>query len=80
MNIAIKILLKKIQILNKELEKAEGNLEEPELTSDYYFAMNDLINIESEILELQKAIKILLQHNETITKWADREKEKRNVR
>lgn len=66
MNIAIKILLKKIQILNKELEKAEINLEEPELTSDYYFAMNDLINIESEILELQKAIKILLQHNKTI--------------
>ena len=68
MNIAIKILLKKIQILNKELEKAEINLEEPELTFDYYFAMNDLINIESEILELQKAIKILLQHNKTIKK------------
>ena len=66
MNIAIKILLKRIQILNKELEKAEINLEEPELISDYYFAMNDLINIESEILELQKAIKILLQHNKTI--------------
>lgn len=66
MNIAIKILLKKIQILNKELEKAEINLEEPELTSDYYFAMNDLINIESEILELQKAIKILLQQKVTI--------------
>jgi len=66
MNIAIKILLKRIQILNKELEKAGGNLEEPELISDYYFAMNDLINIESEILELQKAIKILLQHNKTI--------------
>jgi len=66
MNIAIKILLKKIQILNKELEKAGGILEEPELTSDYYFAMNDLINIESEILELQKAIKILLQQKVTI--------------
>jgi len=66
MNIAIKILLKKIQILNKELEKAQINLEEPELTSDYYFAMNDLINIESEILELQKAIKILLQQKVTI--------------
>jgi len=80
MSIAIKILLKRIQILNKEIEKAEIFFEETELMSDYYFTLNDLTNMSNEILELQKAIKILLQHNETITKWADREKERRNVR
>ena len=68
MNIAIKVFFKRIQILNKEIEKAKITLEKPELPSDYYYAMNDLTNMSNEILELQKAIKILLQHNETITK------------
>lgn len=56
---AIKTLEAKIERLNSELEKAEKRMDEPEMVSDYEFALNDCANIELEIIEHQEAIKVL---------------------
>ena len=67
MNIAITTLRKRIELLNKEYEQAEKTMEEPELAADYFFAMNDMINISNECVELKHAIRIL-EHHTGITK------------
>ena len=59
MNIAITVLRKRIELLNKEYAEIEKTLDEPEMMSDYIFAMNDLVNISYECVELQHAIRIL---------------------
>jgi len=56
---AIKTLEAKIERLNSELEKAQQRMDEPEMVSDYEFALNDCANIELEIIEHQDAIKLL---------------------
>ena len=56
---AIKVLEKRIELLNKEYEKKDAEFDNCEMTSDYEFLKCDLANIELEIIELQKAIKIL---------------------
>ena len=56
---AINTLTSRIERLNEEFKKAEKISDEPELLSDYEFALNDMANIESEIIELQYAISIL---------------------
>lgn len=63
MNIAIATLRNRIEKLNKEYKEVEKTLEEPELIADYYFSMNDLINITNECTELVHAIRILENHN-----------------
>jgi len=60
---AIKVLEKRIELLNKEYEKKDKDFDECEMVSDIEFLSNDLANIELEIIELQGAIKIL---NDTI--------------
>jgi len=60
---AIKVIEKRIELLNKELDKKDKDFENCEMFSDHEFLSNDLANIELEIIELQKAIKIL---NDTI--------------
>jgi hypothetical protein len=56
---AIKVLEKRIELLNKDYNKKDVEFENCEMTSDFEFLQNDLINIELEIIELQSAIKIL---------------------
>ena len=56
---AINTLTSRIERLNEEFKKSEKISDEPELLSDYEFALNDMANIELEILELQFAINIL---------------------
>lgn len=56
---AINTLTARIEMLNEEFKKAEKISDEPELLSDYEFALNDMANIELEIIELQFAINIL---------------------
>lgn len=56
---AIKVIEKRIEILNSEYEKKDKEFENCEMISDYEFLRNDLVNIELEIIELQKAIKII---------------------
>ena len=56
---AIKALQIRIGNLNDRHKQSMAIADEPELLSDYHFAMNDLANIELEIIELQSAIKIL---------------------
>ncbi len=56
---AIKVLEKRIELLNKEYDKQEQKFDYYELACDYEFLINDLANIELEIIELQNAIKIL---------------------
>ena len=56
---AINTLTTRIERLNKEFNKAEKISNEPELLSDYEFALNNMENIKSEIIELQSAINIL---------------------
>ena len=63
MNIAIATLRNRIEKLNEEYKEVEKTLEEPEVMADYYFSMNDLINITNECTELVHAIRILENHN-----------------
>lgn len=56
---AIKVIEKRIELLGKEWDKKDAEFDNCEMTSDYEFLRNDLANIELEIIELQKAIKIL---------------------
>ena len=56
---AIKVLEKKIELLNKEYEKKDKQIEDFVTISEYEFLMCDLENIELEIIELQNAIKCL---------------------
>jgi len=59
---AIKVLEKRIEILNKEWDKKDEQFENCEMACDHEFLQNDLANIELEIIELQSAIKILNQY------------------
>lgn len=56
---AIKVLAKRIELLGKEWDKKDAEFDNCEMTSDYEFIRTDLVNIELEIIELQKAIKVL---------------------
>ena len=56
---AIKVLEKRIEILNKEWGRKDKQFNECEMISDYEFLTSDLINIELEIVELQKSIQLL---------------------
>ena len=57
---AIKALSNRIGQLKVKIKEAQLIVDEPEMLSDYEFAMNDIGNYETEIIELEKAIKILL--------------------
>lgn len=59
MKTAIKVIEKRIEILNSEHEKKEKQFDDCEMVSDIEFLSNDIANIELEIIELQAAIKIL---------------------
>jgi len=63
---AINRLSKRIEKLNKEFKMSEKISDNPELTINYEFAINNMINIQSEIIELQAAISILKKHNATL--------------
>ena len=63
MNRAIAVLGKRISDLNKEMDKVQKSLDEPELLSEYHFASNDMANLELEVLEIQEAINILIKTN-----------------
>ena len=56
---AIKVLEKRIELLNNEYDKQEQKFDYYKMACDYEFLINDLANIELEIIELQTAIKIL---------------------
>lgn len=56
---AIKVLEKRIELLNKEWDKKDNAFDNCEMVCDHEFLQNDLANIELEIIELQKAIKLL---------------------
>ena len=58
---AIKVLEKRIELLNNEHDKKQTAFDndEVEMVCEYEFLINDLANIELEIIELQSAIKIL---------------------
>jgi len=56
---SIKILEKRIELLNIEYEKKEKQFEDCEMSCDVEFLSNDLANIELEIIEHQKAIEVL---------------------
>ena len=60
---AINTLTARIERLNEEFKKAEKIIDEPELLSDYEFALNDMANIETEIIELKFAINSLKDLN-----------------
>lgn len=56
---AIKVLEKRIELLNKEYDKKDVAFDNCEMVGEYEFLKSDLANIELEIIELQSAIKIL---------------------
>ena len=59
---AINVLKTRIEALNKFVIECEKVMEEPEMMCDYEFARNDAGNAELEIIELNKAIELLLKH------------------
>ena len=59
MNKAINTLKARIQKIEERMAETQRVIDEPEMTRDYEFAINDMGNYELEIMELQKAIKIL---------------------
>lgn len=59
---AIKILENHIEKINKEMDKTQMIINEPELMSDYHFGMAEMANFEMDVIELQKAIEILNKH------------------
>lgn len=60
MNYAVKALESRIAQINKRIDEAQLIADEPEMLCDYEFAMNDIGNYKTEIIELEKAIKILI--------------------
>lgn len=60
MNYAVKALESRIAQINKRIDEAQLIADEPEMLCDYEFAMNDIWNYQTEIIELEKAIKILI--------------------
>lgn len=56
---AIKVLEKRIELLCKEWDKKDDEFNNCEMVCDHEFLQNDLANIELEIIEIQKAIKLL---------------------
>jgi prefoldin subunit 5 len=56
---AIKVLEKRIELLSKEWDKKDAEFENCEMVCDHEFLSNNLANIELEIIEIQKAIKLL---------------------
>ena len=56
---SIKILEKRIELLNSEWDKKDKQFENCEMVCDIEFLQNDLANIELEIIEHQKAIEVL---------------------
>ena len=63
MNTAIATLRKRIELLNKEYEKAYKTFEETDNKTDYFSAIDYMVNILNECAELQDAIGILEQYN-----------------
>ena len=61
MNRAIKAIQHRIEIINEAMKVAEKTMDEPEMLSDYEFALNDLANYELELMELQEAITLLIK-------------------
>lgn len=60
MNYAVKTLESRIALINKRIDEAQLIADEPEMLCDYEFAINDIGNYQLEIIELEKAIKILI--------------------
>ena len=61
MNRAIKTLINSIEKLQERMKSVEKDIDEPEMLSDYEFSINEMGNLESEVIEHQKAITILLK-------------------
>jgi hypothetical protein len=61
MNRAIKCLTDRAGKINEEIKKLEKSMEEPEMMCDIEFGMNDILNLNSELLELEEATKLLLK-------------------
>ena len=59
MHIAIKLLQSKITEIEKRIKSAEQIAAEPELLSDYEFAMNEIANYEIQIMKILWAIDII---------------------
>lgn len=56
---AIKVIEKRVELLNIEYSKKDKLLEENQTISEYEFLHSDLVNIELELIELEEAVKIL---------------------
>lgn len=52
---AIKVLEKRIELLNSEWDRKDKEFENCEMVCDHEFLQNDLANIELEIIELAHA-------------------------
>ena len=63
---AIKVLEKRIEILNNKWDETDNKFNECEMISDYEFLKSDMQNIELEVIELHSAIKILNDNINTL--------------
>jgi hypothetical protein len=59
---AIRVLEARAEKVRQDIQKSQKIADEPEMLSDYEFAINDIGNYELELIELGEAIKILNNH------------------
>lgn len=62
MNRAINTLKARIEKIEERMKETQKTIDEPEFLADYEFAINDMGNFELEIIELQRAIQILMEN------------------
>lgn len=60
---AISAIHKRITELQFEIKNCEKIIDEPEMESDYYYAQNDIQNMNSEIEELTETMRFLIKSN-----------------
>lgn len=56
---ALEVINSRINALKKEIEKCELILEEPEMSSDIYYAESDIENFNNEIKQLTETMMFL---------------------
>lgn len=59
---AIRVLEARAEKVRQDIERSQKIADNPEMLSDYEFAINDIANSELELIELGEAIKVLNNH------------------
>lgn len=64
---APKLLQKEVDKINAAKEKTQKSIDNPEMTADYEFAMNDMANLETLEIEYLTAMDVLMKYRSKTT-------------